>query len=219
MGSTYAILKHKTANRVGKTDNATANTIRDNCIVDAVTQICTDNRFSWTLAKDTLSVVAGAANLPTDYNPSFGLVFAVHQVTGTANDREYTRVDIRDIDNYSSSDYVYYITYDTSSGVYVFNSNQTTDTVVIYYHFLPTELSSDSDVSIVPDDMAVVYLAVALWWLAKERDESNYDRFYKEYEKRLAKMVLQDAAYNTTRTQLKSKLGENTGESILATQR
>jgi len=214
--TTYAILKRKVANRLGKTDNATANTIRDNCIKDAYTQICQD-RWSWTLKSDTLTVSSGVANMPSDFNPSAGIVYACYEVTGDANDKPYIRVDVRELDNYTDSERVYFLTY--SSGYWVFNSNQDSDTVKVYYHYIPTELSDDADVCIVPDDMAVVYLAAAMWWLAKERDEANYDRFYAKYLERRNEMLALDKAYNSTRTQLKTKLDDDDRESILATER
>jgi len=67
--------------------------------------------------------------------------------------------------------------------------------------------------------MAVVYLAAAMWWLAKERDEANYDRFYAKYLERRNEMIALDKAYNSTRTQLKTKLDDDDRESILATER
>jgi len=217
--STYGILKRKTANRLGRTDNATTNTIRDNCIIDAATQIYNESKWSWTLKTDTLTVTAGVASLPTDYNPQFGLDYAVYEVTNTANDKPYLRVDPRDIDLYSTSDRVYYIDYDDTTDRYIFHSNQTTDTAKIYYHYLPAELSVDDDVCIIPDDMAVVYLAAAMWWLAKERDETNYDRFYIKYMARLDSMKSNDKSNNTYRRLMQSKLDDNSGTSILSTQR
>jgi len=67
--------------------------------------------------------------------------------------------------------------------------------------------------------MTVVYLAAAMWWLAKERDDDNYDRFYGKYSERLAKMISGDKSYNTLRRRLKSKIDQGGGESILSTQR
>jgi len=217
--ATFATLKRKVANRLGRTDNATDNTIRDNSIKDAADQIYQETKWSWTLKTATLTVSSGTADLPTDYNPSFGLDYAVYEVSGDANDKPYIRVDVRDLDLYSSSDRVYAITYSDTSDVYVFTSNQTTDTVKIYYHYLPAELSADADVCIVPDPMAVTYLAAAMWWLAKERDEDNYDRFYAKYSERLAKMISNDKSFNTLRRNLSSKIDSGGGESTLATQR
>jgi hypothetical protein len=215
--STYAILKRKLANQLGRTDNATANTIRDNSLNDAYNQICNDNKFSWLIKKTTITVASGVANLPSDYNPQYGL-FAAYSQTGTANDKSYERVDVRELDNFSSSDRVYYISYNSTTNYYVFNGNND-ETVTIYYYYIPAELSADADVCVVPDDSAVVYLATAKWWLAKERDEANYDRFYGKYAERLLKMMSNDKTNNTYRRLLASKLDDSQGESILMTQR
>ena len=75
-----------------------------------------------------------------------------------------------------------------------------------YYYHTPSELSADADVCIVPDPQAVVYLAVSKWWLGKERDEDNSDRFYAKYQERLTKLIQNDQKNNTKRRPLQSMI-------------
>jgi len=220
MLETYATLQRKVANYLGKTNNATAVTLRDNAINDAINQACHENRWSWLLTTTSTALSSGIFGLPADYNPQMGLETAYIAVAGTDNDHIMGRVSVKDLDSYSTSDYVYWLTYNTSTDRYQFNSNQTSGTVVFYYFRVPTELSG-SQVCAIPDPQAVVYLAVAKYWLASERDEDNYDRFYQKYLERLDKMKSNDRANNTTRTPLRNPIDEIDGSrsETLMTQR
>lgn len=224
--ATYTTLKRMVANHLGKTDHTTANTIRDNAINDAYTQICQEYPFSWLLIPGTdLTLSSNEADLASDYNPSFGIHHAYTESSGTADDHVYVRVAIKDWDNYASggsstaTDYVYYIEYDSTNDVYVFHSNQSSGTVKYFYFKVPSELSNGTDVCVVPDPTAVVYLAVAKWWLATERNEEMYQMFYKMYQERLMRMIKNDQMKNTMRQKLATGLDEASGTKILATKR
>jgi hypothetical protein len=210
------------ANRLGKTDNATANTLRDNAIIDAYRQVCQDYKFSWLLKKNTaFAITSGSGNMPSDYNPSFGVLYLAQVVTGTANDNVYRRLSIDQWDLYTTADFLYDIVYDATNSVYVCQTNQTaSSTLTLWYYFTPTDLANGTDLCLVPDADVVRDLAVSLWWLAAERDETNADRFYTRYQERLNKLISLDKTSNTMRRPLKSMLSfDDYGDSILATQR
>jgi len=217
---TYATLKRLVANTIGRTDNTTANTIRDNAINDAITQIVNEYKFSWLMKKGTGTIASNEMDLASDYNASHGLETVYSPATGEGNDDIYVAVGMQEKDNYSSSDYIYWLTWDSTSEVHVLNSNQSADAIEYYYYFTPAELSADTDVCIVPDPQAVVYLAVSKWWLGKERDEDNSDRFYTKYEARMQKMIQNDQKNNTKRRALKSMIpGEYNQNDILMCRR
>lgn len=220
MLETYATLKRKTANTLGKTNDGTAVTLRDNAINDAINQIYHESRWSWLLTSTSTALTAGVFDLPADYNPSMGLESVYTAVTGTSNDYKYTRIAVGDLDKYTTSDYVYWIDYNTTNDRYRFNSNQTSGTVVTYYFRVPAELSG-VEVCVVPDPQAVVYLSVAKYWLASERDEDNYDRFYQKYLERLSQMKTNDRSNNTMRKGMRNPIDEidGSGTEILTTER
>jgi hypothetical protein len=205
---TYATLKQMLANRLGKTNDATAETLRDNAINDACRQIYHDGRFSWLLKKNAaLAVSSGVANLPADFSEDLGFESVFEPTSGQANDKVYLRVSPLDSDLYSTADYVYWVTWDATNKVFVLNTNQTgSQTLTIWYYAQPAAMSGSSDTTPIPDAWAVVDLATAIWWLASERDEDNYDRFYAKYLERLEKMKANDRVYNSGRRSLRSHL-------------
>ncbi len=208
MAITYANLKQMVANHLGKTNDSTAVTLRDNAINDALRQIYQEGRWSWLLTSTSTALSSSSFDLPADYNPQMGLETAYIAETGTANDHIMLRASVQDLDAYSTSDYVYWISYDTSTNRYQFNSNQSSGTVTFYYYAIPSDLSGASDVCRCPDPSAATYLSVAKYWLASERDETNYDRFYGKYQDRLERMKSNEAAFNTMRKAMVSKIDE-----------
>lgn len=197
---TYTILREMVANRRNKTyaslssENAV---ILNNAIIDACRQIYQEASFSWLKKRATLTVTAGVANLPSDYNVSYGLK-AWSAVTGIANDKPYQLVVVEDLDLYTTADRVYWVNYDASAKLFVFNSNQTSDTVTIVYRFQPAALSATTDVTPIPDPWAIVWLATALWWSATEHDTDLFNNpFYPRYIERMSILKANDGAYNT----------------------
>lgn len=214
----FLTLKAMVANRRNKTDHATADTIRDNAIIDACRQIYQEADWSWLKKRATLTVTAGVSNLPSDYVASYGLK-AWSAVSGTANDHIYQLINVADLDLYTTADYVYWITYDASAKLFVFNSNQTSDTVLIIYRFQPAALSATSDVTPIPDPWAIVWLATALWWSATEHDTDLFNNpFYPRYIERVSMMKANDGAHNTppraSRNQI-SEIGDNTVSTLM----
>lgn len=143
----------------------------------AIGDILNKYSFSWDIASDTLTVSGGVASLPTDYNPLFGVLDA------RIDDQNiFTRVAISDKNTETAN--IYWITYDTTTNRYIFNTN-TDGSVIIYYNFIPADLSGDSEVCLVPDIEAVAYLAASKNWIGDERNVE----LKREYEQMADRMI------------------------------
>ena len=164
-------------------------------IAAAVQDIVLIRPWTWTLTKGSnLSLSSGAANLAATFNPKWGVTDARIVTTGSGNDNVFTRIAIEDKDKYTSDDYVYWVTYNTSSGFYVFNSLTQTGTVEYYHHIFPTDPVGDSNVVIVPDGEAVAYLAASKMWIGDERDVKLQQVYSQEAAARIRSLVAADAA-------------------------
>ena len=130
------------------------------------------------------AVAAGVADMPTDWNPKWGINDARIVVSSDNNDSEFTQIPIYDRDKYGSDDYVYWLTVDVANNKTVFNSKTQTGTVTIYYNFIPADMSDDADVCVVPDTEAVAYLAASKNWIGSERDielKQEYEKMADRY--------------------------------------
>lgn len=167
-------------------DTTTTGLTQKSHINAAIVDIINEFPFSWNVASSTLSVSAGVADLPADFNPKWSIEDA-----RDADNNAYTYVPIFNR-NLDGDNFVYWITYDVAGDHYVFNTNQDTATVTIYYHFTPDELTTDAGVCIVPDKEAVAYLAGAKHWISDERNEELENKFTKEYQRRVQALYIQD---------------------------
>lgn len=195
--STFLQVKNMVANRSGRTDGGTANTIRDNAINNVIRDhIANAYPFSWLRRSTTVNTdSSGDADLPSDFNPNHklrpGYVYIAS--SGAANDKYLYEVNREHFDTYDQAlSYKYYIDYNTSTNLYRIRTTEPSQTVTVNYYHMPTALSADADVCIVPDPMCVAYLASAIYWLAKERDEANHDRDNQLGLARLNQMIIND---------------------------
>ena len=173
-------------------DSTTTGNTQKSHINAAINDIVNQFPFSWNVAHADLTVTSGVANLPADFNPKWAIDDA-----RDANDNVYSYVPLFDR-NADTDDYVYWITYDTTGDVYVFNTNQDSATVTIYYHFIPAELTTDAGKCIVPDQEAVAYLAGAKHWISDERNEELQAKFDQEWNRRVQALYIQDLNFGPT---------------------
>jgi len=204
--ATYVTIKKRTAYLMGESDYTTAGddkTIRENHINHAVQDIVNAYRFSWNLKTEDLTLSSGTSNLAEDYNPKWHLIDARIVNSGSGDDDIFSEVSIADRDNHDTddSDYVYWITYNTTSERYIFNSNKSSGTVTIYYYFFPADLSANDDVCVIPDAEAVAYLAAAKMWLGDERNDKLQKNFEQEAALRIQQMYKTDQSFGPTYTQ------------------
>ena len=177
----------------GDADYTTASTdltIIKSHINYAIKDILNVYPFSWDLKTADLTLSSGAANLPTDYNPRWRICDA--RITGSTagDDYIFDEIDLISRDNYCSTDYKYWLT--NNAGTYIFNTPVQTGTVTIYYYTLPTDLSSDNEVCLVPDGEAVAYLAAAKMWIGDERNQALKADYEQEATARISQMYTQD---------------------------
>lgn len=150
--------------------------------------------FSWNIKKTDLTLSSGTASLPSDYNPTWHIDDARIVNSSTNDDNIFREASLGETD-LSTDNYIYWITYDTSSNRYIFNSNQTSGTVQIYYHFVPSELSNDGDTCVVPDGEAVAYLAASKNWIGDERNTGLQAIYAKEAGARIQNLYTNDIKY------------------------
>lgn len=197
MAVTYLQLKNRVANRSGRTDGGTANTIRDNAINDVIRDtIANYYPFSW-LKRDTTIALdsSGDGDLPADFNPSHRLQPGMVRVAGAGvgDDNYFTEIAQERFDSYDSTNsYAYYIDYNTSTDRYRLRTSEPSVTATVTYFHIPAALSADADVCIVPDPEVPTLLASARVWLAKERDETNHDRDLSLGLKKLDQLIIVD---------------------------
>lgn len=201
---TFLKLKQMVANKRNKTNENTADVVRDNAIVDACKQIYQEARFSWLKKKVTLTVTAGVSNLPADYQVSYGLVTVYD-----ADKNEYTPVVLEETPWLEAGDYRYWITWDATAKLFVFNTNQTSASLTAWYFIEPAALSADADTTPIPDPWAIVWLATALWWSATEHEEDLLNNpFYPKYQERLNMMKANDKAFNSAPRAFRNRISE-----------
>ena len=157
----------------------------------AVTDVLNRFQFSWNITNTTISLSGGSANMPSDYNPRWDIDA---RIVGslTNDDNIFTKIRIEDRDKYSSDDYVYWITFDPINNVYVFNSKTQTGTVTVYYNFTPTDMSSGTDVCVVPSVEAVAYQAASKYWIPGERKVALKQEYEQEATKYIQDLHIQD---------------------------
>jgi len=186
--ATFQELKKITVGYRNKTDYTSVDVVRDEMVNLARKEIYNTYPFRWSRASTTLSLSSNKADLPSDYNPIFGIHYAKDE-----NDNVYTQIDPNQQHDYTDTDdYVFWIDYDSSSGKYVFHTPSSATSMDIIYSVLPADLSDDSDEDLCPDPEAIGLLAAAKLWMAKERDETNHDRYMALAQKRINQLVAND---------------------------
>lgn len=208
--ATFSEIQTRFLYLIGESSTSSITAIHKSHINYAVKDICNAFPFSWNLKTDTVALSSNVGNLPTDFNPKWGLIdVRVVDTTSYYDDDIFTQVAVTDRDNYSTSDHTYWITYDTSTNRYVFNSMHDNATVTIFYNFIPADMSGDSDVCVVPDAEAVAYLAASKNWVGDERNQALKADYEKEAASRIQALYNQDLN-NSEKTYEYSKVVDNT---------
>ncbi len=191
--ATLLDIKKFVAAQTGKTDWSVADSKRDTLINHARREFYSTKKWSFLKKLTTLTFSSGEVSFPSDYNPSFD-IGQIYSYSGTEK-TEYTQVELEDLNKYeddSSSYYVFALDIENSK----IKSNQQSATPTLTYFHLPadkaTDASEDSDNEPTTDITCIGLLATAMWWLAKERDDDNYNRFYIRYQEALKKAIQRD---------------------------
>lgn len=207
MMATYNDIKKRVAYLRGETNYTTAGddaTIIADHINFTIEDIVNRHPFSWNQTYDDLTLVAGVATMPTDYNPHWPVQDARIEGSSDDDDDIFTIIDPNDRDNYSSDEYAAWITRDSTTGDYTFNSKTLTGTVRVYYYFIPTALSAADDPCIVPDAEAVAYLATSKFLMGEDLTPQAIQMkkdFQEEGLARIDAMAAQDIGWGPQMTQ------------------
>lgn len=198
---TFATLRQRVNYLIGDTSNATSGII-DSHINASIADVCNAFPYSWNITQTTGTTIASTNteysqfNLATDYNPKWHLHDARITKSAVGMDQRFTEIVINDQNIYPSGSYKYWITYDTTNKVYVFNCTEPLGTVVTYYYyFKPVTLSATSDSSIIPDTEAICYLAASKNWLTDERNQGLMELYRGEASTRIQSMYQTDNAF------------------------
>jgi hypothetical protein len=172
----------------------TGNDIRNEMILSARREIFDRHNFSWLLKSATLNMASSLASLPNDYNPIHQLK-DVRKVNSSSNDDNiFHQVNPEEMDKYasgSSTDFIFWVERD-ATGNFQIKSNRVNDTLSVTYYQKPADFTADSDIETIPDYEAVAYKAAAKLWLAKQRDETNHDRYDAIGERKIKQMIVRD---------------------------
>ena len=168
---TLSDLRQRTAYLRGETDYTTVDATIDSHINWSIKDIILAFPFSCDITTTTGTLSSGTFQIAADFISKWHLHDARITGTSTGDDNIFREINISERDNYSSTDYVYWITYDTTNKRYIFNTHAQTGTVTYYYYFFPVVLSATSDTTIVSDAEAIAYLAASKYWIGGERDQ------------------------------------------------
>lgn len=176
----YLELRTRTQYLRGEEDVA-GDTVINSHIQYAILDILNKFPFSW--GKTVVSQATNAV-LPTDVNPKWGM---------SVNDGNSIWTQIGPENSYAyKSGNVFWITYESDR----FKINTpTTSTLNIIYSTIPTALSGDFDVCIVPDGEAVAYLAAAKMYIGDERNADLKADYEKESNDRIDSMKIADQMF------------------------
>lgn len=194
---TYVQARKRTQYLRGETDFtvSSANTVIDDHILFSIRDIVNAFPFSWNIKTSTITLLAGAAAMPVDYNPQWKIHDARIVSSLVGGDSVFTECPIPDRNKYQSGDFRYYLTYNTTTNLWTFNSPTQTGTVTIFYWFIPADPSADSDVILVPDGEAVAYLAASKMWIGDERNTSLKQVYEQDASKRIQAMWENDLSF------------------------
>jgi len=191
----YLQEKNAVANVLGKTDGATANTVRDNAI-NEVRQFDIANAypFSWLERIDTPTTSATGS---VDLNDDFNVTHKPRDIRD-ADDNIFVPINKELFNTYSGGKYVYYIDYNTSTDLWQINTNANSTALTIIYYAIPATLTTDNQVDPIPDLIVIKYLTAARFWLT-ERNYGNHDRFNDLGNQRLQMLINKDKKANPQR--------------------
>jgi hypothetical protein len=195
---TFSTIQQRVNYLIGDT-SATTQAIINSHINASVNDITNAYPFSWDITKTTGAITGSAPeysfNLAADYNPKWHLMDARIVGTNTGDDHIFEEIVINDRDQYSPGTYKYWITYNTSSQVYVFNTKESSGTVTYYYYFKPATLSAAGDFTVIPDTEALCYLAASKNWLTDERNQALTELYKQEASARIQSMWQTDNSF------------------------
>lgn len=173
--STVLDFKTAVARQLGKSNAAVDVPKRDGALGEAILQYTDEYPWSW---NETSVAKSNLGTVPTDFNSRF-------------DPKAYYADTATSIVDVAYVPYAYFAT--RSDAVFSVNAgsvytNVTVPITILYQKKAQTIATNGSDNATtltIPNITTITKLAIALYWLAAERDETNYDRFMRTYDQRL----------------------------------
>lgn len=198
MSYTLGDIKTSVANQLGATDGSSSVPKRDIAINDARREYYSAARWSFCFKSSSVSLTSQVGSLPTGFNKRFDPKEVYFYSGGVKYD--FCKVGWDEVDVYSTASYVYAINKQTSQ--IKINQPSFASVTMDFYQIpddAPIDTTQDSTDELAPDVTAIVFNAIARWWLTKERSTANYDRFMDMYRSQL----LQDKKIDSTNQPVK----------------
>lgn len=198
--ATFLDIKTDVTEQLGSLDANTYVAKRETCINRARRRYYSENAWYYLGVNDySLAFTAGVAPLPTNFNKKFDPE-DVYYYSGNIK-YAFNKVDWGSIPSYLQDQYVYAI--DKTAGSIKTNHPEIA-ALTMSYTMLPsdytaTDGSQDTSVEAAPDITAIVFLAIAYWWLSKERNDDLYKLFLAQYKDKLKDDMTQDEATTPVR--------------------
>lgn len=205
---TYVQLRKRTQYLRGETDYSTSsvNTVINDHILFAIRDTIAAYPFNWDRTTTTGTITTLSSGnygfaLPANFFVKWNLDDARILNAGTT-DSIFRQIPIEDRNSFTSPfNYVYWITYNTTTSLYEFNTLTTSGTVTYTYHFIPADLSADADICIVPDGEAVALLAAAKMWIGDERNAQLKSVYEQDAAARIKAMYSADLTFGPLYTE------------------
>lgn len=219
-------IKKGVSSQLGKTDYLITNLVRDLAINRARSEFYAYTDWSFRRKTTKLVFTLSAVN---DYTNGLGIVTLPvlcspyddpltiweYPVLGQIPIK-YVESNISEIGQYTLNDAttkVYAVDNELSQIV----ANQTTSTPFITYLQMPADRALDGSEDSLPEPCslsglnAIILLAIAEYWLAAERDEDEYERFYKRYTRARDIASIRDERLGAPVTIPRAYTGKNLG--------
>lgn len=171
--ATVLDFKTAVARQLGKGNALVDVPKRDGAILEAILQYTDDHRWSWNEASASKS---NLGTVPTDFNASFDPLGYYYPSPTDRQDVKY--VPYADYPMYSDPVF-------SMNGGIVY-TNLAVPFTMLYQkkaYAVATDGSDNSTVLAIPNITTPVKLAIALYWLAAERDRDEFEDFMKIYNR------------------------------------
>lgn len=182
--ATLGTIKVDVAAQLGETDGASSVPKRDRAINAARREYYAAYRWSFCFRSASMTITSQLGSLPTLFNKKFNPK-AVYFYSGSTK-YDFAKVDWDDLDNYTTSSYVYAI--NKQSDQIKINHTDFASVTVDYWQLpadAPIDTTQDATAELASDVTAIVFNAIARWWLLSQRSTANYDRFMDMYRAQL----------------------------------
>ena len=220
--STLLDLKNVVSNQLGQDSGATPTPTRDRLINLARQEYYGSRRWSFLLKVGqpvtmTPSGTLASGPMPSDHNRNYDPEI-VYSYSGTTQ-YKYTKVPFDQLQSFPTSSYAYAL---DEPNAKVWTNQPSVSTLTVDYYYEPADAAIDGTQDNVTEPAtsitAICYLAIAHYWLSSERDEANFDRFYKAYQLAFQSDVRADMSNLPSRSMraLPRQLGYNRGSSSYA---